>query len=312
MKRALSLAIVLTLSAAGGFFAAACIGDEPGALPSTNADSGDHDVFNPGLDAGDAGRSQGLPATIPGLVLWLDGDDPDRVRRADPGRNENVTAWLDKSPSTPPRHFESVGASSPLFVKNIFNGRSALSFTRLSKQYLKGPSFLGLSGAEAFLVAQTKQYVPPDAATLVSYGMWQFADVGSYHPAHDNAWHDSFAYNKVEPGKPPEQGLFWPPPANEMFTPHILNVISNAQEWTASVDGIQRGTKAGSFGFPNGPTVVGGTLNSHLSEAAAPDDFFNGLIAEVIVYGQKLTTAEHDAVASYLSTKWGISLDGGK
>jgi hypothetical protein len=87
-----------------------------------------------------------------------------------------------------------------------------------------------------------------------------------------------------------------------MALPAILNVNTAANSWTASLDGkIMSGPTAYTTSF-----AQQGTNNAI---GVAYGSYFNGPISEVILYKRKLTATERQQVNSYMSLKYGITLD---
>ncbi|WP_394825130.1 hypothetical protein [Pendulispora albinea] len=315
MKRSSAMTIaVLCASSAGVMLAAACVGDEPGALPGIpdGGQGGDQDAYRP--PPGDGGTPVDTPKSVAGLVFWLDGADSNAVQRVKPGTDETVTKWADKSPNA--RDFAPVpaeGCAAPTFDLAALNQRtkSALHFNRVDKQCLKGKTLQGLSAAEAFIVYQTVQIANTDDAGVISYGLWQF---GSYNPQHpswyrDNdyaEWWDTFGntgtpYNE---SKVVERGHYW--------EPRIFGVVSAPNKWFAYFNGVERPATAA-----NETQKYGFGAASFLGISIYPNiggNYFNGYIGEVIAFDRQLPEADHLKIQSYLSAKWGIPLakpDGG-
>ncbi|WP_408039299.1 hypothetical protein, partial [Tenacibaculum amylolyticum] len=91
--------------------------------------------------------------------------------------------------------------------------------------------------------------------------------------------------------------------AVEIQDPHIYNTHSATNDWAASFDGALNytsTTNTTNFASRQSPeTFVG----------AAASSVFNGNISEVILHNNKLTDQERQRVNSYLSLKYGITLD---
>ncbi len=91
-------------------------------------------------------------------------------------------------------------------------------------------------------------------------------------------------------------------PARDVLQPHIYNVLSQSGEWTARFDGLSNFTTAtNTVQFNSSPST-----NTYIG--ASHNSVFNGRIAEVIVYGRELTTAERQRVNSYVAVKYGVTL----
>ncbi|WP_394841749.1 hypothetical protein LZC95_32320 [Pendulispora brunnea] len=304
MKRVLAL-IAVSAAAFGSTVLAACIGDEPGALPPIpQKDGGDSDTYVP-PDNHDAGPP--VPQEVDGLLLWLDGADSNSVQRKKPGTDETVVKWVDKSAKKndyAPRAPE----KAPKFAPGSMNGNtmSSVVFSNAGGTYLVGP-VISSAEAEAFVVlhpAKRTIGLPPDAK--VAYGLWQFGKLASAHPNANGHVQDSF-------GSLSDQTFFGAVAAQygSISSPHIYSVVATQHSWDCFFNGalvnLNRPNPYKPGFNPNG-SLLGASNNDSPLE---PNQFFNGYIAEVIIYGKQLPPADHDKIQAYLAAKWGIALNDG-
>ncbi|WP_394831063.1 hypothetical protein LVJ94_31590 [Pendulispora rubella] len=312
MKRVFALIAVSTVSL-GSAILAACIGDEPGPLPAIpERDSGEPDTFVPpdtGVDAGPA-----VPKTVEGLVVWLDGADSNSVQRKSPGFDETVVKWLDKSGSNPPYDYAPTApVRAPKFASNSMNGNTlgSVNFSQNYSQYLVGRA-LTLSASEVFVVVQSVRKtfgIERDASA--AYGFWHFGNVASFHPDDHGYVVDTFGSN--------QNGVFLGAvaPGDSIWEPHIFGVVATKPSpSTYYYNGATLAMNAPSGGYSQGFNVNGSLLgatspNSGINPATE-FNYFNGYIAEVVIYNRALPPSDHQKIQSYLSAKWGIALkDGG-
>jgi len=305
MKRVLALIAVSTVSFVSAVLVVACAGDEPGALPPRPEKDASEPDTNTLPDAGPA-----VPQTVGGLILWLDGADSNSVQRKLPGSDESVVKWLDKSGNkrdyAPP-----APANAPKFAPGTMNGHtmSSVLFGQVYSQHLVGPS-LSLSEAEAFVVVQTVRvtYRITGDASPPPYGLWHFGTTASLHPGDDGRLRDSFGSKSNGAFTSADLG------ANAIYAPHIFDVAAGPQAWNAYSNGVALNVERPSpysFGFNTTGSLIG--ASNDVEATSSPKFFFNGYIAEVLVYNRSLASADHDAIQSYLAAKWGITLkpDGG-
>ncbi|WP_394831061.1 hypothetical protein LVJ94_31580 [Pendulispora rubella] len=303
--------VLLLLAAAGASLAGVmCTGEEPAEVPETpNSDGGNRDGQTPDPDAGGA---QPFPKTIPGLTLWLDGADGNSVKRKNAGSDETVTNWLDKSGESPPKNFVPVeGQPAPTFDYTAMNeGKmSALAFSQPVGQYLKGPSLAGLPAGEGFIVFHSKEINAPDGGPHLTYGLWQFGSFHGAHPHFDNNVVESFGSGNQPIYSAGVDGA-------EVWKPQIFSVIATLEGYSAFSNAVPL-TGGDRYGHvllfnPYG-SLIGANAAYQLDAAApplTPTSYFNGFIAEVLIYDHRLPTAHHDAVQQYLSQKWNIPLRG--
>ena len=296
MKRVFLLAAISAAAFGSAAFAVACIGDEPGPLPNTPDNDADQpDTFRP--DSGDPDAGQPLPKTLPELALWLDADDSASVVRN--GSND-VTKWTDKSGKG--RDFLKTQASNaPRFAPQAMNKntRNALLFTQSAQQTLTGPKFDGFSNVEAFMVFQTI-----DSKADAAYGLSIFGPYGSQHPAATGLTVEALGSTSF----PLSTNEI---PAANFYDPQIFGVISKPGKYFAYWNGkVLTTSNDNAVGFSTAGSLIGGTnVNTNTLN---PTAWFNGYVAEFIIYARQLTEQEHEAIQSYLSTKWGIPRwDGG-
>jgi len=84
--------------------------------------------------------------------------------------------------------------------------------------------------------------------------------------------------------------------------PHLYNVVSRSGEWTSRINGIvQFTTTNNTVGFYPWPVLGNGGVISGYGST-----YFEGDIAEVIIYNRAISQSERDAVNAYLSSKYGL------
>jgi len=240
----------------------------------------------PGLGIGRMMRFGGgfSPASNPGLALWLDPSDSSSVT-LDTGK---VSQVADKSGNS--RHFsQATAANRPTIASAAINGLDTLAHAAGTAQYLEGPSLSALSEGEAFIVVQ----LDPGYDSGSALGLWHFGSPGDsgYFPFSDGTVYDSF-------GSTTRRTVGDPAPT--LTSPRCFSVISTASEFTASLDGAEL--------FTDPTNTVGWDTVSYIGRNGTIGNGLVGKIAEVIVYGQRLTATERNRVKAYLNAKWGLSI----
>src|SRR5207249_2462345 len=212
------------------------------------------------------------------MKLWLKAETG--VTRQD--TNNSVDYWLDQSGNHADAS-QATAANQPLWVDGAINGRPAVRFDG-ANDYFVLPNFLnGTTQAEAFVVLKATVDAPTDA-----HGLWRVGGAGGdYYPSSDGMIYESFGatttYVVGNPAQPLDQY-------------HLYNAAGKAGEWTARINGlIQYSTTNNTYGYYTAPVL-----------GAWGSTYFDGAVAEVLIYNRVLSAAERDAVNSYLNSKYAL------
>ncbi|WP_394828102.1 hypothetical protein [Pendulispora albinea] len=291
--------IILFASSVGGMLAAACIGNEPSPLPAISHDDG---------GGAPSTADAGLPSSIRGLALWLDGADPATVELVAPN-DRRVARWKDKSTNN--WHFRTPdGGAPPRFVNSATNnGKTAIGFTRANNEYLEGPGLhYQLTAADAFIVAETTRVTGNDADE--TYGLWGFSPSPTRHPfiASDGGGlilQETFGSSRYWVASPPDP--------RQITTLHLYQITTRPKAWIMRLNTVQvyeiRGDTV-TVAFMNDRVILGNTFSAG---NVPPSYAFNGTIAELVVFDRELSPEERDTVNAYLIEKWAIRYpDGGR
>jgi probable HAF family extracellular repeat protein len=237
------------------------------------------------------GYSNEAAATTPGtgtnmpladLRLWLKAD----TGVSHIGTNTSISFWEDQSGKA--KHATQMfSANRPQWVAGQMNGRPVIRFDGTNK-YLSLPNLMnGATQAEAFVVLKAQSDVP-----TVNRALWKFGTHPSpsnlKYPATDGTIADDFgnssAYSMGDPAQP-------------LNFAHIYNVTTKSGEWLARLNGVvQLISTANTVAFSTAPTL-----------GYSGSSYFQGDIAEVMVYDRLVTPGERSAVMAYLSRRYGVT-----
>ena len=222
------------------------------------------------------------PKNISGLALWLDATDS-----ASTVIDTGVTTWKDKSGNG--RDFtQTTGANQPTLT--TLNGKTALSFngssTQMTRTSVTPSSVIDSTGVASFIV-----YAPSSDTTY-----------SVFHPggsvAHRDRFSDGNSFTSTWRANRFSAILFNKMPSNAAgllvhqhnASSHLIR-INKVQEYSGSSDFTNyRALSAGTWIIGNGPN----------------NDFLNGTVAEIVVYGREISATEVARVEKYLATKWGL------
>jgi hypothetical protein len=237
-------------------------------------------------------RTNGLTMPFDSLALWL---------RADLGVLTNtsgqISVWADQSGGGNNASQTTTNAQ-PVWVSTALNGCPVVHFNG-AHSFLSLPNFLeGAASAEAFVVLKV-------TGTNAIRSLWEFGgdiyDPKTY-PDTDGTIRDDFGSTVVHPVGVPTQ------PLTEY---HVYEVSSQPYDWLAWINGrlmyelsetdnnvvdFSAGLCIGhaSYLYDNGYVVY------------LADSYFNGEIAEMLVFNRALTTGERGTINYYLNAKYGL------
>ncbi len=219
-----------------------------------------------------------LPAKLPGLRILLQADVG--VTADASGK---VSVWQDQS-GRGNNAAQLSSSNQPVLVANALNGRPVVRFTQASSQRLSLPNVMSAATAgDAFVVVKASGYNDGKAR-----GLWTFGASGSVYTHNEGTLYDDFGTNSLVP-----MGL--PPTALNVF--NLYNVTGTASKWVNRFNGaIYAQRYVNTVSFNSGPTIG---LGLGL--------YFDGDIAEVLIYDRALTDQERDAIGNYLATKYALA-----
>ncbi|NBT76640.1 MAG: hypothetical protein EBT15_11890 [Betaproteobacteria bacterium] len=254
------------------------------------------------------------------LQLWLDASDASTLYDSTSGgalvaADGAVARWEDKSGNA--RHAKQATSDSrPQRKVGVFNGLDILRFDG-SDDFLDSTDFLDLtSGQQITIVAAVKSAVTGVIQTIVSkYGKSSF----SISSTADGWMWRLLDSNKVDfSGGTDEGGGVSRRLSDNTVSASGLTVLT-VKAAAGSLSGAtlyrNSSTIASSATASNAETledtsyaVTVGALRYTFNHTSGKYlQFFNGDIAEIIVYNSALSDADRNNVESYLMSKWGIT-----
>jgi alpha-tubulin suppressor-like RCC1 family protein/chitodextrinase len=216
----------------------------------------------------------GIPATVPGLRLWL---------KADAASVGTLALWRDQSGLD--NHGTQPNSSAyPQVVLNAMNGKAVVRFDG-TDDYMELPNLMaGAIEGEIFIVNRLENF------TNSYNGLCQFGVQNGVSYSQDNGdliWED-FGINDPNPFSGPGSAV--------LTSTHIYNSsITTNSVSSVRFDGRKLMIRTGSqVDFNNAPLLG----NDYYNEP------YRGDIAEVIVYDRALSQSERNALYTYLSAKY--------
>jgi hypothetical protein len=231
------------------------------------------------------------PTDIAGCALWLDGADSSAASMTLNG--SLVETWKDKSGNS--RNFTSSGSARPTLTAAGQNGRSVVTLDGTDDS-LTGPAGFSLTDTHTVLAV-----VKPDVrkiAGLLSGSVTQANLIyGDGSSSFSGTKFGAFGVGRaVYGGGAITTGSF------QVFSAVLSGstLPTNLSMFTNGMGGVATIETAG--------TAPGATMAANLLIGTTQvSQFWDGDIAEIILYPTALSTADRARVEAYLAQRWGIS-----
>ncbi len=221
-----------------------------------------------------------IPTSLPDLAAWYDAADTSSIVQS----GGSVSQWNDKSSNS--RHAtQGTGANQPVTGTRTINGRNVLDFDG-SNDSLICPAATANYGATTFIAVHLSDVTTSNlaiynsdgaggASTRFFFNSQEFA-IGNGARARASLTSGSAIINvgRVNQTGSATQRIIW---NNEA---ELSNAVSRL--------GVGSNFRLGSGGAGSG-------------------SFYNGTLAEIMIYHRELSNAEVNQIANYLATKWGIT-----
>jgi hypothetical protein len=214
------------------------------------------------------------------IKLWLKADSITGLNDGDP-----VATWPDSS-GLANNATQGTSGNRPAFYSNVLNGKPVIRFDG-SSDFFNLPNLLnGATQAESFVVLKVDVATP-----ATSKGLWKLGAVANStwvrYPSTDGSiWEDFGNTANYAMGVPAQ-------PLTEF---HLYNVSAAPTQWAARINGAPQGAAASTFGYNTAPTL------------GKSGYYFDGDVAEVLIFNRVLSSVERNAVAVYLNTKYALAV----
>ncbi|OAM91713.1 hypothetical protein AW736_01935 [Termitidicoccus mucosus] len=221
-----------------------------------------------------------ISASMPtvGMRLWL---------RPDGLADGPLGSWTDYSGLGNTANAPSANNSPEVVSGEVgLNGWPVVKFDAAKSQYLNLPNLMnGATEGEVFILVRSAE------ASGQRRSLWTFGTNASLYPYSDGSVHEGFGVpssNLNNTGMPPDITQW-----------RLYNVSAKNGEWISRFDGSVHFRVTGkTVGWNSGP-VLGGGYNYSYGNL-----YFNGEMAEIIIYDHVLSAGERQAVERYLADKY--------
>lgn len=222
------------------------------------------------------------------LAVWYRADSVSGVD-GDP-----VATWPDRSGNGRDASQVNTG-NRPVLKTSIVNGQPVVRFDG-TNDYLDLPSFISsFTAAEIFIVIKPDTY-PPSAFTS---GIWNFGPNST--PASHYSWTTGGIYESFGTATRQDEIA----PGMSLAAWRVYNVTTSSTGWAARLDGtILRSLGSNTVAWPT-TARIGGVLQTDTTSNSYI--WFDGDIAEVILFNTSLNGSDRSTVQSYLCTRYGLA-----
>jgi hypothetical protein len=224
------------------------------------------------------------PAKISGLAVWLDASDASTLFNATsggslPANNASVARWEDKSGNG--RHFTKATANQPTRVTSAVNSKDAVRF--VGAQYIPrtGGTFGAADIVDVFFVSQTADstYVFLASSSNTDRYLDATQSGSGSGPQSNGVTVTSYRVNGA--GVTATRGALLTARGSSTNVLSVLGIAATGADWA----NFELNYRAG-FGF----------------------DVSDGYACELLIYSSSVSTADRNAIESYLGNKWGVTI----
>ncbi len=230
-------------------------------------------------------------AVIEDLVMWFEATSVASFTYDDSSNAASINTWYDINPQVrlTDRHSATATTTArPTYIANCFNTLPCLRFDGNDQMTMTPEGTYGQylsifmvakphTGSDSYIIGSNDGAAAP--SFLSKYTNGSVRDYEWYLQAERQIINSTGA-----------TGL------------NIIEVIRNNAGGTGSLVGYFNGTQA----FNTAATVGITSLSLNWIGSAGSVGYYNGDIAELIIFNRMLTTAERDSIEEYLGKKWGI------
>lgn len=252
------------------------------------------------------------PNLLDNLEYWYDAADSAQITES----GGAVSQWKDKSPNA--YHLsQATGAKQPAIGSRTINGRPAIDFNG-SSHFLYNSAQPPSDVRSAIWAMHNDINFDETTSSQIPLSTFKGeVTIGFAFGSATGALSDEVVteFDEDVPGEfVDRQGISNANLADLTIADHILSFVRSS-DWFMGVDGsadLRNLTSGGrrDWGFNTYGSGRGMGIGAQLRDNNAPtggiDRYFDGLIAEIIMFSDELTTAERQAVEGYLAEKWGI------
>lgn len=246
---------------------------------------------------------------IQGLTIWLESTSTKSFAKSEMSDNEAIALWNDINPQRPMKInvTQATENKRPTYVKNAINNLPALKFAdnlELRSVDIFTNDFISTNEATIFLV-QNNFSGDTTTATL------------SWVPTSDNTDSGEITRFNICAQQSNKVSIDFANAGTNgrISTPNLTNFLNQNKIITYLKNGANTNIRLNFNETNTSSSATTGTILANLKSPFIVGKFrnnnayfFNGYIAEIIIFNRALSESERYSIEQYLSQKWGIKL----
>lgn len=243
-------------------------------------------------------QTQSSPvASMSNLLMWYEATSVASFDDSETGDTLLLTNWYDINPTSSTK-YHLVASAKPSYIANCINSLPCARFNGSSTYFLNSSADISGTELTIFIVAKRTAFsvytsaisASPAAATADNNS------VGAVYPFNEGG---SGTY--IQTYRNASLSGIMSHPGNGI--PYVAETIFNGATNVFYYNGAAQSSVASTGTFNSSRFLVGVRW-----EASTYKWFYNGNIAEIIVFNRALKNEERDAIESYLGKKWKITV----
>lgn len=247
-------------------------------------------------------QSSPIPS-IKDLAVWYETSLDKSFLDAEESDQTPISTWFDNNfQSSYKIDFkQTTVASQPKYSEGVINSLPAVKFDGVDDFLLASPAGISGNGLTLFIVGQRSNYTGSYQAGITglatSKGHWDdclgggsFILFADYNTSIATCSNIATYYGTI------------PHPGNSI--PFVYDIVMTQTTSNMFINGASASNTSASFSFLFDALRAGCRYNSSSNNTA----FYNGFMAEIIIYSRALNTEERKAVEAYLGRKYAIKV----
>ena len=233
-----------------------------------------------------------LPTQISGLTLWLDANDSGSLYQVSNGtnpalnNNDFIGLWKDKSGNSN-NATQSTASLRPYVVASGQNSKNIIRFPYAAWNAATGPYMNATIGSlSAYSVFIICKFRTNELYSMVLTGGSNQFEVRNYSTTGYIEWNIAGGY-------------FPRDTVSNVGSYILIELTRSGSDYTLYKNGISVGTSNNASSLNIGSTIF-------ISSRSGNSYYFDGDMAEIIIYNSAITTAQRQQVEAYLNQKWGV------
>lgn len=234
---------------------------------------------------------------IDNLVLWLETTMPQSISDAQADNGDSVSTWYDLSPEKD----NAVAGTAPTYVTNVINGLPVVRFVSSGSQFLTFDEKAMLNTNYTIFIVAARNSSQNN--NLIIGGT---TVAGTFVNLHAGWFLNSTPRFRISHYGEATSGTDYVDYSTTTFTSPIFAVHSFNFDSAVGRYYYENGLQRASVTSSAAKTPISAWTGSAIGRFGTT--YFNGDVAEIIMFNRNLKVSERKEVEAYLGKKWGIAI----